>query len=277
MTARAFRLRAACCFCPSSCPARSFVLCYFESPQQKSMFPSGMLPQVRTCRWTVAAWHKLLGALTLCVYGQTFDLWCSILARSRGTVLLIFGIDPASGPASQIQKVRARAKHRIAFALRQACFARTGSRCAGAFSWPLRLLERGPFGQLVSCRGPASSLYLGTNSVRLQCCRRRRAGRRIPRQSDRQRALPRCAERFLDCARARSAAANLSERCGRCSRFCFRSARGASVDPAIAIAILEDGKQRGRNARPRDGRRSGEREGFRGQRKLLCDPGAVSS
>ena len=90
MTARAFRLRAACCFCPSSCPARSFVLCYFESPQQKSMFPSGMLPQVRTCRWTVAAWHKLLGALTRCVYGQTFDLWCSILARSRGTVLLIF-------------------------------------------------------------------------------------------------------------------------------------------------------------------------------------------
>ena len=214
---------------------------------------------------------------TVRVYGQTFDLWCSILARSRGTVLLIFGIDPASGPASQIQKVRARAKHRIAFALRQACFARTGSRCAGAFSWPLRLLERGPFGQLVSCRDPASSLYLGTNSVRLQCCRRRRAGRRIPRQSDCQRALPRCAERFLDCARARSAAANLSERCGRCSRFCFRSARGASVDPAIAIAILEDGKQRGRNARPRDGRRSGEREGFRGQRKLLCDPGAVSS
>ena len=99
------------------------------------------------------AWHRLLGALTLCVYGQTFDLWCSILARSRGTVLLIFGIDPASGPASQIQKVRARAERRIAFALRQACFARTGSRCAGAFSWPLRLLERGPFGQLVSCRG----------------------------------------------------------------------------------------------------------------------------
>lgn len=57
---------------------------------------------------------------TVRVYGQTFDLWCSILARSRGTVLLIFGIDPASGPASQIQKVRARAKHRIAFALRQA-------------------------------------------------------------------------------------------------------------------------------------------------------------
>ena len=64
------------------------------------------------------AWHRLLGALTLCVHGQTFDLWCSILARSRGTVLLIFGIDPASGPASQIQKVRARAERRIAFPLR---------------------------------------------------------------------------------------------------------------------------------------------------------------
>ena len=223
------------------------------------------------------AWHRLLGALTLCVHGQTFDLWCSILARSRGTVLLIFGIDPASGPASQIQKVRARAERRIAFPLRpMLCPHRKPLRggflpaASSSRTWTLRTARKLP-------RPLLSSLYLGTNSVRLQCCRRRGAGRRIPRQSDRQRALPRCAERFLDCARARSAAANLSERCGRCSRFCFRSARGASVDPAIAIAILEDGKQRGRNARPRDGRRSGEREGFRGQRKLLCDPGAVSS
>ena len=260
MTARAFRLRAPCCFYPSV--ARRAVSCC-ATLSRRSKSPCSRAECFPRCARAggLACLAQAARCVDACVYGQTFDLWCSILARSRGTVLLIFGIDPASGPASQIQKVRARAERRIAFPLRpMLCPHRKPLRggflpaASSSRTWTLRTAREFP--------AAACSLYLGTNSVRLQCCRRRGAGRRIPRQSDRQRALPRCAERFLDCARARSAAANLSERCGRCSRFCFRSARGASVDPAIAIAILEDGKQRGRNARPRDGRRSGEREGF---------------
>jgi predicted O-linked N-acetylglucosamine transferase (SPINDLY family) len=58
---------------------QAFVLCYFEVPQQKAVYPSGLLP-------------------------KTFDLWCSILARSPGAVLLIIGVKPGGATAQHIHQ-----------------------------------------------------------------------------------------------------------------------------------------------------------------------------
>ena len=55
------------------------MLCYFEVPQQKAVYPSGLLP-------------------------TTFDLWCSILARSPGAVLLIIGVKPGGATAQNIHQ-----------------------------------------------------------------------------------------------------------------------------------------------------------------------------
>lgn len=63
--------------------------------------------------------------------------------------------------------------------------------------------------------------------------------------------------------------------CARCPRFCLCSPRRPCLDGPFAVAILEDWQQRGCHARPPNGRRGGEPQGFRGYSQLPLGSGQV--
>jgi hypothetical protein len=166
------------------------------------------------------------------------------LARSAGSVLLIFGVDPDGGSATQIHKVRS-------WRPRVAGLTANTRACAGASCHRKRLreasLRTALCSQSVTSRparalAPVSWLHAHcqgggvlTRTRVAQDSERPAGGRPLPGQPQSERALSWCAPVYS----ARTYQMGPLTRL-RVIRFCLCSPRRPGLDGPVAVAILED-------------------------------------